>query len=425
MHSKTGYPSKSVESAIANNEPRPSTQQQNLVAWLPVGKSRPGKAARVSGPALRLRLQLTGQRSPCDLYHCAGLRDPFDLQAHRLYSHDMNITKVTVAPEANCIAPTLRVEALVSFQPGREGLLSASGVLRAEDGTQIALLHAYDTNASVSFELAADDARNPTVRTIPFLAELSERALDHVDECRDKNRKRDVVLTVEFSLHVFVSKALISSIYLGDEIKASDGRQQVGQAMAYRWTGRNYSQGQSDLWVLSGNGSRAFAEIIVSAMKMPVTIPASDFVHDFASAWRGGRFVVFEVPAASPTVTDPAMKDRMTAALDNAANACEKLIRGEWNDVIEDLRGVWELVRNEQQFSDLLKADGYSDDAIAALNGSFQKQFDFASKFVHRLDKGKKIAPELRASKEDAYLVYSIAMSLLNLIARKSDRLGR
>jgi hypothetical protein len=37
--------------------------------------------------------------------------------------------------------------------------------------------------------------------------------------------------------------------------------------------------------------------------------------------------------------------------------------------------------------------------------------FNLSSKFVYRLDKSKlKIAPEIRASKEDAYLAFSVAM---------------
>jgi type I restriction-modification system DNA methylase subunit len=47
-----------------------------------------------------------------------------------------------------------------------------------------------------------------------------------------------------------------------------------------------------------------------------------------------------------------------------------------------------------------------------------------ASKFLHPLDKaGAKLSPEIRASKEDAYLCYSLATSVVNLVSRKLLRL--
>jgi hypothetical protein len=49
--------------------------------------------------------------------------------------------------------------------------------------------------------------------------------------------------------------------------------------------------------------------------------------------------------------------------------------------------------------------------------------FDFASKFVHRTDKtGKRLVPEVRAAKEEAMLVYALAGTVVNLIARKTAR---
>jgi hypothetical protein len=53
------------------------------------------------------------------------------------------------------------------------------------------------------------------------------------------------------------------------------------------------------------------------------------------------------------------------------------------------------------------------------------KFIGFASKFHHKLDKSKKkITPEIKASKEDAYLIYTLSMNIVNLISKKMQRLS-
>ncbi len=99
------------------------------------------------------------------------------------------------------------------------------------------------------------------------------------------------------------------------------------------------------------------------------------------------------------------------------------MIKGDWNGVIEDSRAVWELLRNKDEIKDLLMRDGYSEQAFIDLNESLRQLFNFSSKFHHKEDKGKKIMPEIKASKEDAYLIYAISMTIVNLISKKMQRL--
>jgi len=82
-------------------------------------------------------------------------------------------------------------------------------------------------------------------------------------------------------------------------------------------------------------------------------------------------------------------------------------------------------LRNQDEIKDLLIRDGYTEPAFADLNESLKKLFDYSSKFHHREDKGKKIMPEIKASKEDAYLIYSASMNIVNLISKKMQRLNK
>jgi hypothetical protein len=98
----------------------------------------------------------------------------------------------------------------------------------------------------------------------------------------------------------------------------------------------------------------------------------------------------------------------------------ENLIRGDWNGVIEDSRAFWELLRSQEE---VLIRDGYTEPAFTDLNESLKQLFNFSSKFHHKEDKGKKVMPEIKASKEDAYLIYAASMTFVNLISKKMQRL--
>ena len=136
-----------------------------------------------------------------------------------------------------------------------------------------------------------------------------------------------------------------------------------------------------------------------------------------------GSFVVVEIPAAEVLGGD--LGERMAKAFAAAQKARQSLRAGEWEDVCQDLRQVWELLRDEQFMRDILKKDGYHDDASSSLCSGLNGFFQLASKFDHALARDKAtVLPELKAKKEDAYLAYASAMSVLNLIARKVQRTG-
>jgi hypothetical protein len=155
-----------------------------------------------------------------------------------------------------------------------------------------------------------------------------------------------------------------------------------------------------------------------------VKIAASDWIHDFAPRLGLGRFAVFEVPEPQLLTVGGQMADAIREGIESAKKAHQSLIRGEWDDVVDDLRGVWELTRNWQSdIKTALKADGYTEEAADSFIEVLKSHFALASKFHHKLDKSKQVAvPRIKPSKEDAYLVYATAMSVLNLISRKLNR---
>jgi asparagine synthetase B (glutamine-hydrolysing) len=71
-------------------------------------------------------------------------------------------------------------------------------------------------------------------------------------------------------------------------------------------------------------------------------------------------------------------------------------------------------------------SDGLSDAAADDLLKSIRGAFDFASKFIKKIDRDAGgVSPALVAKKEDAMFVYSNALTLVNLLAAKRNRADR
>jgi hypothetical protein len=254
---------------------------------------------------------------------------------------------------------------------------------------------------------------------------LSSRAIDHIEALRAKHRKGDVVLSCEAQAHFLVRRVVNAPLRPGPQLKDEHGKA-LGTAVVYDPSGGGeaFRSEPSHMWVLSGGGGQAFMERFTMKSELDVVIHSSDWVHDYSAPWKATKYMVVELPQAEMLSSIPGIDERVNAAIEAAKRASDNVTKGEWSNAVEDLRPVWELLRNQADIQGLLQRDGYPQDAIAALNESIRQQFEFVSKFLHRSDKtGKKVAPEVKASKEDAWLCFSFAASLLNLVSRKAQRL--
>ena len=66
----------------------------------------------------------------------------------------------------------------------------------------------------------------------------------------------------------------------------------------------------------------------------------------------------------------------------------------------------------------LIEKQGYSEEAASALTAGIGSLFDYGSKFVKKTKRGE-LLPKINAEKEDAYLIYSLSVSLVNLLTQK------
>lgn len=339
----------------------------------------------------------------------------------------MRIDKINVMPVQESINPELLFEIEFLITKEYEIPIVVTGSIVSDENKKIASIHEaiHELN---SMKLSAKFERNYNQEklTLKLIASLNHKVLDYIETLRTKNKKGDVVL----NLNIFVKTLLSNTVLppITKDIGVSGGiisqiAEQGNSLIAYRNRG-DFHPAYNDMWILSGNGSPTFIEVKNYNFIDKVTIRSSDWIQDYCPLFQIGRFSVFEYLLPDYVEGSGSIDERLNKSIDAIKEMEENLIRGEWNGVIEDSRHVWELLRNQDELKDLLTRDGYTEPAFTDLNESLQKLFDFSSKFIHKLDKDKKkTMPDIKASKEDAYLIYALSMHVVNLISKKMQRL--
>jgi len=339
----------------------------------------------------------------------------------------MRIVSIAPRAETNCVDPTIVLDVVLGFFRGQRLPVDVAVQIRTEDKKLLGVARALTSAHPERIGLDANESGSQTENTLPVQVALSltPKQLDYLDGLRAKHRKGDVVLECTAEAVFLVSKIVNARLKVGPQVQAQQRAEESGAMVVYQSSTRDsfYSQ-QTNMWILSGDGGRTYLERETLRYAATLVIGSSDWLHDYVTPWRTTRYMVVELPQQELLTSAPNIEQRVNTAIEAANRAMANLARGEWNDVIEDLRAVWELLRN-QDIAGVLQRDGYPQDAIAAFTTIVQQQFTLASKFLHRVDQtGQRINPEIRASKEDAMVCLSAAMSLLNLIARKAVRLS-
>lgn len=78
-----------------------------------------------------------------------------------------------------------------------------------------------------------------------------------------------------------------------------------------------------------------------------------------------------------------------------------------------------ERVLLKAELKAIFQRQGYSDETFDDLYSGVLHLFDYASKFVHTLDRRGYYFTDPMAYREDAFLMYNLIISLLNLLHRK------
>lgn len=333
----------------------------------------------------------------------------------------MRIDKIEIKPATESINPEFIFDINCVLDRNREIPLEISGHVLSENNKKLANMHQIFHFENQQIELSAlQDRYNREYNTnFKLTAPLNQRILDYIETLRTTNSKSDVILNIEIFVKLLETKIILSNMILGE--MDNEGFQQV----FYKYDPEFLTtQTQINMWILSGNGGPEFIKTVNKKFTNRVTISSSDWIHDYCPVYQIGKFAVFEFLIPEYAEGTGSIEERLNKSINAIKKMENNILEGEWNEVIEDSRAVWELLRNHDEIKDLLKNDGFTDQAIENFNEIITQLFKISSKFLHQEEIGnRKIMPEMKASKEDAYLIYSLSLNLVNLISKKFQRL--
>jgi|GEM_PF-1717085 len=339
----------------------------------------------------------------------------------------VEIIQDSVVPYTQSVVPAIKltIRETVSYN---EILLRLDGIVLSDDNKFVANLIPLTTKPSqvrIDIRSLGDfSSTNQTTYINDMIFILDKKALDYIEEARFANKKRDVVLKFDFN-EIRLTHNLKIGLYNKvrfPQFPNQDSIVSVTSPMQADQSDMNLRMlvaEQSNLFVYN------FSNSIVS-----YTIRASDWVNDFQGPLGLGNFLVVEipqpetlnVPRTTLTQEQQDFADRLQKASEILKSMELELNKGEWGNVVEKSRGLLELLRRDMKgiIKKMIASTTSMDEQKAgSLTESIDKLFGYASDLHHIVDSEGKAKDVYTGGKEDAYLVYSISTSLVNLLTRK------
>lgn len=307
-----------------------------------------------------------------------------------------------VTPASDTADPTLRFDTFIQYQYRYQVPLGLVGQVRTQLGKVVGDLVplAHPDNA-VDVGILPRSNQNEPMQERKFVLDcrLSPLGMAALLEARESDPKKDIRLVL-----MLRATFLLPAFRMANQLQ---GTPVEGVVL-----------GEPTKW---GPG---LGQIQSTVMTQNVVIYSSQWVSDFAPVFGVGRFMVVEVPVVERAQLPPsAFGKSLLEAQVAVGKMAADLEAGHWTECVEHSRTVAELLRDEVKVTGILEQDGLSREASEALVSTIRGQFTFASKFLHRRERGGAGPnPPLVAKKEDAFFVYNASVQLVNLLSRKAAR---
>jgi len=203
---------------------------------------------------------------------------------------EIEITRIT--PAQNVLHPRLIIQTTVTHS-GSEVPITITGQLLTSDGQRIAAIGEEAFPAEPIHILARGSHITTADRktNIDLSAQLDEKALHHISDLRATKPQGDVRLRFDLVVTCIVGNVKLATFRIASE----DFVQYVNEP--------RFQTGQSNMWVLSGDGGPEYMAVRKDRFTKHLTIPGSDWIGNFAPPFGLGSFVLIELPEFNPSTT--------------------------------------------------------------------------------------------------------------------------
>lgn len=309
--------------------------------------------------------------------------------------------------------------------------INFNGILQSSDGKKIGTLQLHP-KTSFNRDVKADGVNsriNQNSEIIIYMScEISNLAFNHIETLRHNTEHNDINFYAILNTSFIETKMQVSSIYFEENTQSGFQKEfsKNVHRLVYSYSGGNYSNTQSDLFLLSTSERENFARICYyQHPNCNIKISYTDWVKIYVPYFNGHSVLVFELPLPPYKYIPKKLQKNYQKALSCLEVMKKHYEKGEWKSLVVEARVIYELFKNLKDFEDVLVNSGYSSQAVVCINDMLKGLFDFISKVHHAYQMhSKNINDDIEINREDAVFIYTNCCALINLISEKSKRLS-
>lgn len=350
-----------------------------------------------------------------------------------------SITSVTPTSQSETLHPSLDIVLSIRYREAFNIPISILGIVRSEDNRVLGHIFEVPSKNAHQLQIKAfhyleqrnnqDSSLSRTFRLV-----LDQKALDHIETLRDKNKKGDVIIQLDINISWLTTQTEVGS-YSTERLTLPDQQNKNNLKLidAITLASQNPNTMQGHLRMLVEQQGNSFLTLSDGSFSIIHTIHGSDWINDFQPQLGIGKFLVMEIPEII-SVNEPKNKleERLHSASQNLLKIQISVRKGEWEEVAEDCRAVYENLRSKdfrEEFDLFVRkllrdANGISDKGIGDFMQMIEGQNGFIHEFHHVIDKEGN-PKRISVHKEDAYALYISLVGLVNMLTSKYYRLKK
>jgi hypothetical protein len=304
----------------------------------------------------------------------------------------LTLDTIEVQPFNLSFEPTIKFTA--KFTSTNEDILpiGCSGNI-ALNNQYVGLLTPFNFGMHGEENFNSNNSSNGNVRKhhFPLVITLTKTMLQKIEEGRRENTKADLILDINIRVKYLVSEFTSSN----PDVKNAGHLVHLKNNTLFKFYDKDYPY-------------------VCKISKM-------DWLHDYSSIFNKSEYMVIDLPISKFSRSRNVSSKRINSTFMSIQEMKDSLDNGDWSGVIKASRPIWELLQHEDEIISVLKKDGMNQQTVESFQKLMKTLFDFASKYVHRQEKGSKnVMDDNFAKREDAELIYLISASVINILVQKS-----
>jgi hypothetical protein len=303
------------------------------------------------------------------------------------------------------INPSLKIRVDIEYNDKLELPIYISGTIKVQSGKIISHLDEFQINANNELDLFVfqnEDEKSKTLRNTKqrnyyayFIADLTSRAINYIEEMRENDTEKDVKLFFDFFIKTL-------------EIPAVPNPQT-----------RNYV-------------TQAFLREKLRGDSQQFIIKHSDWINKYAPMLGLGNFILLDLQIPDESNVNEFWIELYGILSDNVKDMELTIRGGDWTKTMYYARKFYDNLRIgdgknehkkfEEELKILFEADQHDEESFKNFLDGIGNFFKFISKYAHDKDTKGKIKSRPIPTKEDAYFAYALAIGLLNIIGKKTSK---